>query len=371
MGADARQPLAQAEMESGDGDHQQTPYAGEPAAHRASNTGQPARAYTAGLPVPSPAPSRPMRYQRLDLNLLTALRALLSERNVTRAGEQLHVTQSAMSGMLARLREYFEDPLIVPVGRRMELTPLAESLQGKLNDLMLRLDATLSTRPEFDPAQSRRRFSIIASDYLIQVLMLPVLQALHHEAPGVTIEFRQPSNTAGQDLDNGEVDFVINPARFATATQASAVLFEDSYQALVATQGTPYGPALSLAEYRAAPHVTMEANGRPLFETWFIAEHGALPHTQVVVNNFSLLPLLLPGTARVATLHTRMAQQVVRQYPDVLRVLPLAFDTPRLVETLQWHRLRDLDPGSQWLREKILAAAAALPPCAAASATYT
>lgn len=76
-----------------------------------------------------------MRYQRLDLNLLTALRALLTEKNVTRAGESLFVSQSAMSGILARLREYFDDPLIVPVGRRMELTPLGESLVSKVNDL--------------------------------------------------------------------------------------------------------------------------------------------------------------------------------------------------------------------------------------------
>ncbi|NDY93830.1 LysR family transcriptional regulator [Ideonella livida] len=304
-----------------------------------------------------------MRYQRLDLNLLTALRALLAERNVTRAGEQLHVTQSAMSGMLARLREFFDDPLIVPVGRRMVLTPLAETLVEPVNDLILRLDATLSTRPVFDPATSRRRFSIVASDYLIQVLLLPVLQAVHREAPGVSIEFRQPSNTAGQDLENGEVDFVINPACFATPNQGSATLFEDRYMALVAADGAPSGhwpTALSLADYRAARHVRMEANGRPLFETWFLTEHGALPPAEVVVHNFGLLPHLLPGTARVATLHTRMAQQVAQQWPR-LRLLRLDFPTPRLEEVLQWHRYRDADPASQWLRDKILKAAAALP----------
>lgn len=302
-----------------------------------------------------------MRYQRLDLNLLTALRALLSERNVTRAGEQLHVSQSAMSGILARLRDFFEDPLIVPVGRRMALTPLAESLVEPVNDLLLRLDATLSTRPQFDPASSRRRFSIIASDYLIQVLMLPVLRALHREAPDVSIEFRQPSNSAANDLENGEVDFVVNPACFSSATQASAVLFRDHYTAVVATDGADWPQALDLDAYRQARHVRMEANGRPLFETWFLAEHGALPPAEVVVNNFGLLPHLLPGTARVATLHTRMAQQIVAQWPG-LRRLPLAFDTPQLDEVLQWHRYRDQDPASQWLREKILSAAAALPP---------
>ncbi|MFO1337799.1 MAG: LysR family transcriptional regulator [Burkholderiaceae bacterium] len=300
-----------------------------------------------------------MRYQRLDLNLLKALRALLTERNVTRAGEALYVSQSAMSGMLARLREFFDDPLIVPVGRKMELTPLAETLVDKVNDLMLRVDATLSTRPEFDPATSRRQFSIVASDYVTQVLLVDVLREVHHEAPGVAIEFRQPSNTAAIDLENGEVDFVINPARFITPNQASTVLFEDSYHAVVAADHPTIGDSISLADYLAAPQVTMENNGRPQFETWLISEHGLPPHIEVTVNSFGLLPPLLLGTRRLATLHTRMALQARQHWP--IRLVKLAFDAPRLVETLQWHRYRDLDPGSQWLRDKIIAKAALMP----------
>lgn len=301
-----------------------------------------------------------MRYQRLDLNLLTALRVLLAERNVTRAGEALFVSQSAMSGMLARLREFFDDPLIVPVGRKMELTPLAETLVDKVNDLMLRVDATLATRPEFDPASSRRHFSIVASDYVTQVLLVDVLREVHHEAPGVVVEFCEPSNTAAIDLENGEVDLVINPARFITPNQASAVLFEDSYHAVVAADHPTIGDSISLPAYQAARHVTMENNGRPQFETWFISEHGLPPHVEVTVNSFGLLPTLLLGTGRVATLHTRMALQVRRHFP--VRLVKLDFEAPRLVETLQWHRYRDLDPGSQWLREKIIAKAALMPP---------
>jgi len=300
-----------------------------------------------------------MRYHRLDLNLLTALRVLLAERNVTRAGEALHVSQSAMSGMLARLREYFDDPLITPVGRRMELTPLAETLVDKVNDLMLRLDATLAVRPEFDPAHSRRHFSVVASDYLIQVLLLDVLREVHHEAPDVTVEFHHPSNAAATDLENGEVDFVINPARFTTPNQASTVLFEDSYHLVVDQANPDVGDSVTLAEFQALRHVTMQNNGRPQFETWYVSEHGIPPHVDVVVNSFGLLPQLLLGTRRAATLHTRMALQAAGQWP--LRLVRMDFAVPRLVETLQWHRYRDLDPSSQWLREKIIAAAQKMP----------
>lgn len=301
-----------------------------------------------------------MRYQRLDLNLLTALRTLLTVRSVTRAAEELHVSQSAMSGMLARLREYFDDALIVSVGRRMELTPLAENLVGKINDLMVQLEATLTTRPEFVPQTSRRRFTISASDYVTQVLLADVLRAIHFEAPGVAIEFRQPSNTAAIDLENGEVDFVINPARFTTPNQASSVLFEDTYHVVVDRDNTLVGEQVSLAQYQALGHVTMENNGRPQFESWFATEHGMPPRIEVEVNNFGLLVPLVLGTQRVATLHTRMARQVERLYP--VRLVALDFEAPRMVETLQWHRYRDMDPGSQWLRKHILDAAHHMPP---------
>lgn len=301
-----------------------------------------------------------MRYQRLDLNLLIALRTLLAEKNVTRAGECLHVSQSAMSGILGRLREYFDDPLIVPVGRRMELTPLAETLVDKVGDLLLRIDATLATRPEFDPATSRRQFSIVASDYVAQVLLTDVLREVHREAPGLKVVFQPPSNTASADLENGEVDLVINPERFAFGHQASTVLFEDSYRVVVDRDHPGIGERISLEEYRAAAHVTLELNGKPLFESWLAETHGEPEHVEVVVHAFGLLAPMVVGTRRIATLHTRMALQAARQLP--VRLVEFGFETPKLVEILQWHRYRDLDPASQWLRGKIIAAAQALAP---------
>jgi DNA-binding transcriptional LysR family regulator len=293
-----------------------------------------------------------MRYQRLDLNLLTALRALLTEKNVTRAGESLHVTQSAMSGILARLREYFDDPLIVPVGRRMELTPLAEGLVRKVNDVLLMIDATLGTKPEFDPALSRRHFVIVASDYVTTVLLLDVLRAVHQEAPGLTIEFRQPSVLAYQELEAGEVDFVINPESFAVATHSSCTLFEDTYHGVVDRSNDQVGEAVTLEQYLQMHHVMFQNNGRPFFETWFERLHGEVRVAQVIAPSFNLLPQLVVGTQRIATLHTRHAVQACETLP--VRMVRLDFETPTFVETLQWHRYRDHDPGSQWLREKIL-----------------
>src|SRR5205085_11334612 len=99
-----------------------------------------------------------MRFNKLDLNLLVALDAMLAERNISRDAERMHMSQSAMSNALARLRLYFEDELLVQIGRRMELTPRAEALQDIVRDVLVRVDAGVLTSPSFDFARSDREF---------------------------------------------------------------------------------------------------------------------------------------------------------------------------------------------------------------------
>jgi LysR family nod box-dependent transcriptional activator len=306
--------------------------------------------------------SRAMRYNKLDLNLLTALKALLNEKNVTRAGEIVHVTQSAMSGILARLRDYFGDPLIVQIGRKMELTPLAESLVDPVNDVLLRIDAAIATRPEFNPLTTRRQFSVVASDYSIQVLMIDVLRKIHHDAPGMAIEFRNPSESAAADLEAGEVDFIINPESLNAPMQSGVVIFEDSYVIVVDADNPDVGDTIGLDQYLASRHVAFKSgrHGLPHFETWMANRHGDVRRVEVIAHSFLLLPQLVVGTQRLATLHTRLAKRVVGTLP--IRLVRPEFEIPRLVEVLQWHKYRDLDPGSMWLRDAIIAGARQLQP---------
>jgi LysR family transcriptional regulator, nod-box dependent transcriptional activator len=303
-----------------------------------------------------------MRHHRLDLNLLVALRALLAERNVTRAGESIFVTQSAMSGILARLREYFDDQLIVPIGRKMELTPLAESLVDPISDLLNRIDATLATRPGFEPATTHRHFTIVAADYVIRVLLLDVLREVQRCAPHLTIEFRQPSETTSLQLDAGEVDFVITPERYTAANQSSQVLFDDSYTIVVDRDHPQAGDTMSLAHYQALGHVIFQSSprGRPYFETWFLREHGDTRRIEILANSFHLVPHLVVGTNRVATMHSRLAIELAKKLP--VRLVRPDFATPTLLEVLQWHKYRDLDPGSAWLRDQIVEHARKLTP---------
>src|SRR5690349_20578453 len=103
-----------------------------------------------------------MRFRRLDLNLLVALDALLTEQNVTRAGERVFLSQPAMSAALARLRTHFKDELIRPVGRKTVLTPLAESLRRPVREVLNLSGAILDSSLDFDPQTSDRWFSLVA-----------------------------------------------------------------------------------------------------------------------------------------------------------------------------------------------------------------
>ncbi|WDS35044.1 LysR family transcriptional regulator [Pseudoxanthomonas sp.] len=303
-----------------------------------------------------------MRYQKLDLNLLSALKVLLEKKNVTRAGEEMYVTQSAMSGILARLRDYFDDPLIVQVGRKMELTPLAESLIEPVNDVLLRIDATIATRPDFDPLAMRRHFTIVVSDYVSSVFLCEVLRRVHSKAPGITWRLCAPSERAPAQLESGEVDFIIHPEQLASITQSHEVLFEDSYVMAVARDNQQIGDTISLEQYLAASHVTFQSSsqGLPMFETWFGRQHGEdARRVEVVTNSFHVLPQLVVGTGRVATLHARMASTFLQGLP--IRLVRPLFEVPRLVEVLQWHRYRDQDPGNQWVRERIIEMARQIP----------
>lgn len=293
-----------------------------------------------------------MRYQRFDLNLLGALRALLTMRSVTRAAESLHISQSAMSGILARLRDYFDDPLIVQKGRRMELTPLAITLVDKVNNLLLMVDATLGSTPEFDPRLSNRNFVLVASDNSIRILLTNLLRTIANEAPEITFEFRHISGVAHQELESGEVDFIISPDWHETEGFASCPLFEDNYLAVVDKDHQGIGESISLETYAQSGHVAVDSRGVPMFDAWFEKSHPGLRRVHVRVPNFGLLPCMVVGTQRIATMHARMAEQACEQF--AVRTVKLEFEPPPFTARLQWHQYRDSDPGLQWIRHKLL-----------------
>lgn len=302
-----------------------------------------------------------MRYQRIDLNLLVALDVLLAERSVTRAAERIHITQSAMSGVLARLRDHFGDPLLVPVGRTMQLTPRAQSLVEPVRDIVLRVDTTLGTQPEFDAASALRHFVIIASDYVSRIMLADVVRRISWVAPGLTFDVRPTSEVMLAELEQGRVDFVIMPAHLVASEHPKEILFEDGYRVLACLQHPDLKGNITLEQYQALGHVVYqnERGTNPWFEQWYANQHGPSRRVEVITHSFTLIPRFIVGTRRITTIQTRLANQFAQSL--AVQQMDPPMETPRLTEVLQWHRLRDDDPATQWVREQIVDAAREMP----------
>lgn len=297
-----------------------------------------------------------------DLNLLVALDALLTERNVTRAGTRLNLSQSAMSGALARLRHHFRDELLVPVGRRMMLTPVAEGLVEPVRDILLQVRSTLGSRPRFEPSTATRHLSVAVSDYVAEILMADVLRRARSEAPNITFELRPVGRQATEDLEAGELDFLISPDGYVSAAQPTEVLFEDTFTCVVWTGNTSVGPSLTLDEYLALGHVVVNVGGsdpRANYDEQVLRRSRLRRRAEVSVPAFSLAPQMVVGTDRAATITTRLAVRYARILP--LKLLPLPVAIPPMVEVLQWHKVREYDPAHHWFRRLLQDVARTLP----------
>jgi LysR family transcriptional regulator, nod-box dependent transcriptional activator len=302
-----------------------------------------------------------MDFHDFDIGLLVALDALLSEKSVTRAGERLHLSQPATSSILARLRRYFGNDLLVPTGRRMVLTPLAESLVQPVRDCLLQIQHTVASKMEFNPAVSSRRFRLAVSDYVTAVLISQALQEAAREAPGVTFELARLDETIEQRFEKGEVDFVIRPYVHALAMHPKEPLFEDSHTCVVWSKNSLIGKSLTRSRFLELGHVAVHfGHASAIFEDWFATRYGQIRKIEVVTQDFEVACRLVVGTNRIATVMSRMARLCAEHLP--VRLIQPPFSIPTVTHCLQWHRYQDQDPGSIWLRSLMKQAASKLKP---------
>jgi LysR family transcriptional regulator, nod-box dependent transcriptional activator len=297
-----------------------------------------------------------MDLQNFDLNLLVALDALLSERSVTNAGRRVHLSQSAMSGALARLRQAFDDELLVAGRGGMTLTPVAEKLVEPVAAILRQVHDTLSTAIQFDPSSSSRLFTIAASDYAVMVFLADFLREMSREAPQVRITI-VPMREGMEQLDNPTVDLLILPKAHVTATRAFEPLFTDVFTAIVARDHSRVGTAVTMDDYRTFGHVTVSfADDRPLsLDLISAADAGLQRRVEVVASSYLSLPALVVGTERIATIQRRLALRLAAVHP--IKVVPLPVEFPPLEEVMLWHPRFERDPGHVWFRNGLKRAA--------------
>jgi DNA-binding transcriptional LysR family regulator len=301
-----------------------------------------------------------MQFQRFDLNLLIALDVLLHERNVTRAAEKVFVSQPAMSAALGKLRDYFGDPLLVRVGRELELTPRGVSLIEPVREALLKIQATLGTQPSFLPATSQREFTMIISEGIVARVLPRLITSIASEAPGLRCHIELVSQNCLTKLEHGDADLclILDHLKLYDAesypdTLQSARLRPIEWVCAVDRNHPTIGDTLSAEQFNALPHVVGRPGGHASSGQELLRRLLDIDvPVQLTVPSLVHLPLVLAGTPFVATVPASVADIFLPL--GQIKTFPLPFPAPVHHEILLWHKRHASDPAHQWLRALIV-----------------
>ncbi len=288
-----------------------------------------------------------------DITLLPVLRALLTERSVTRAGEVVGLSQPATSAALARLRRRFGDELLVRVGREYELTPFAATLVERLEKATEALDRLFGD--EFDPGTTTRAFSLVASDYAVAVMAEEVNAVLADESggrPSIDVRHLTPADSFDIDALLRQNDAVILP-REVVRGYPGAPLVEDRWVCIVDESNDAVGDRVTPEHLASLPLVTSYSRRDPLHYVPLreMRRLGIEPDVEVVTDNFLTVPFLVAGSRRIAFLQERLARRLAPVVP--IRVLPSPIDLGGVALRLWWHPTLTDDPAHRWFRHVV------------------
>ena len=294
-----------------------------------------------------------MRFKGLDLNLLVAFNVLMETRSVSRAAEQLHLSQPATSAALGRLRAYFGDDLLVMQGKRMFPTPYAESLVPMVQEALRQVDALITTSSSFDPATSQRVFRLIASDYITAAVIAPLSRRLAQIAPHIRLEAVLPSDGSSDLIAQGLFDLLITPEEFINPRQPAELLFEERHVIVGWSGNSLFQRQPTLADVMEAGHVGIQMGNQrtSAFADSIMEKLGHFRRMEMTASSFTVVPWLIIETNRLALMHERLARVMARMFP--LAIAPIPFEFPAMREMMQFNHARSADEGLAWLRGEL------------------
>ncbi len=295
-----------------------------------------------------------MNVHKLNLNLLRALDALLTEANVTRAAEKCFISQSAMSNALGQLRNYFNDDLLVRSPRGMQLTAKASLLQPKLHYLINELKSLMTEEPSFDPTSSTRVFKIGMSD-IGEILLLPIILAkLQKQAPNVQLLVKHINHvTAHEVFSRGDIEL----ATACLMDENSHLNHSDCINfngMIIAKKNHPLmRKRITMKDYLNAKHIRVQYHlgfGDTRIDKTLESLHV---QRDVVVSLPHITPIffMLRSTELIASIPAVVSKAVLNKFN--LAMQPLPFKMPKRHTYTVWNKVNDTDPGLIWLRSLI------------------
>lgn len=293
----------------------------------------------------------------LDLNLLVVLDVLLEEQSVTRAAKRLSLTQSATSRALGRLREQFDDPLLVRTHAGMLPTPRAVSLREGLRDALTSLRALTRATAQFDPALLSRTFRVATADYGVVVLLPALLARIAARAPQVRVEVTATGERLDGQLEAGEIDVFIGPKRSSFKGVVWKHLFSDEFVTMVRSGHPSVHRTLTRPQFAALGHILVapERNSNPSAIDRELEKHGLRRQVALRVPSFLVAPLLVSQSDLLCTVPKRLAQRLGAALDLRLHKTPLELGAMSL--SLAWHERVRHDDAHQWFRQQIAAIA--------------
>ena len=288
--------------------------------------------------------------RHLDMNLLVVFEALMIERNLTRVGEKLFITQSTVSSALSRLRDLFDDPLLIRIGRQMEPTPRALHIFDEVRPAMDVISSAVSRAKNFDPLSSCNVFRLGLSDDAEFGLFPALLNALQLEAPNIVVVVRRSNYLLMPALlASGEISVGVS---YTTELPANAKRKKLRDIGVKVLRGDDRPGSLSLDEYCARPHVMVSFSGdlSGNIDT-DLARIGRCRKVVLAVPQFGSLRALLRNTEMIATVPDYAACTLVDD--GSLRADDAPFDVNKAELSMVWSGVYDNDPAERWLRERI------------------
>ena len=288
----------------------------------------------------------------MDLNLLRTLDVLLSEYNVTRAAQRLNLSQPAVSVQLARLREFFADPLLLPGPRGMQPTARAESLRLPLREALAALEQAVIPERTFDPASAARTWRVAATDYMASVILLPVLSVLRRESPAsrLAVFELQPSRLV-QQADRDDMDLFFHTQDAAPPGLRQRLLFRERY-VLAGRVGHPaLNAELTLSDFCQLDHaiISPDGGGFSAATDAALANQGLSRRVVLSVPHFLFMLETLRNSDVVAVLPERLVSGADGLTQVVPPLSVAGFDMLML-----WHERNHRDPAHRWLRQQMV-----------------
>ena len=286
-----------------------------------------------------------------DLNLFVVFDVIYTERNLTKSGEVLGITQPAVSNALSRLRENFNDELFVRTSKGMVPTPVAENMVNDIRQALDLIRNSISESESFNPKTANATFRISIGDTSEYRLLPQLIKNISYLAPGVDVEsYLTPRTETPKELAAGNIDFAIDPPIHSDPNLRNKKIYQDDY-VLVVNKKHPIAKKkkISLEDYLNLSHIhiSKRASGLGHVDTT-LNRLGLTRRIALRAQHFLVAPYIID--------QSNLAMTTIKSFSRgrELKVFQLPFKINPLVLHLYWHVNKDMDPANKWMRKLIL-----------------